>query len=159
MKKPILLVLSLVVAYACEAQWNQPSPTNNQNIDLENLSPEFDEEFMVNSAMDYPASFPDGQEGLRQYFTSKFLDRVELRNKGEEIIAEFCVQPNGRLTNAVILSSEDKYIGSQLINFIYKMPNWNAAHTKGMAVKSRVQLKVSFGENTTKSNISFDSVY
>ncbi len=96
---------------------------------------------------DIMASFPNGTNGLQNYFDKNLEYPADASNEGVEgtVKVTFIVDENGRLI-APQVSGENLGYGleEEALRVIKRMPAWSPAKVKGKNVKTRITLPIRF---------------
>jgi TonB family protein len=90
-----------------------------------------------------PASFPDGQEGLKK-FIGQNIGRPK-NSKGETVLVRFMVERYGEISKVHVLASPaDPMLSAEAIKVVKKMGSWNPAKIQGIEVASYYVLPIKF---------------
>lgn len=90
-----------------------------------------------------PASFPDGQEGLRKFIGQNIVHPKN--SKGETVLVRFMVERYGEISKVHVLASPaDPMLSAEAIKVVKKMGSWNPAKIHGIEVASYYVLPIKF---------------
>lgn len=91
------------------------------------------------------ASFPGGVSALRDYIN-------ENKQAGAEgqVLVHLTVEKDGTLTNVGISKTADAKLATEALRLVTKMPKWNPARQRGLAVRADYLLPIEFGSNAEK---------
>jgi TonB family protein len=90
-----------------------------------------------------PASFPDGQEGLKKFIGQNIVRPKN--SKGETVLVRFMVERYGEISKVHVLASPaDPLLSAEAIKVVKKMGSWNPAKIQGIEVASYYVLPIKF---------------
>ena len=93
--------------------------------------------------VEIPASFPDGQEGLRKFIGQNIVRPKN--SKGETVLIRFMVERYGEISKVHVLASPaDPMLSAEAIKVVKKMGSWNPAKIQGIEVASYYVLPIKF---------------
>ena len=93
--------------------------------------------------VEIPASFPDGQEGLKKFIGQNIVRPKNSR--GETVLVRFMVERYGEISKVHVLASPaDPRLSAEAIKVVKKMGSWNPAKIQGIEVASYYVLPVKF---------------
>ena len=97
--------------------------------------------------VELPATFPDGQEGLKRFLTHN-LTRPK-GSKGETVLIRFMVERYGEISKVHVLASPydsqlNVILSVEAIKVVKKMGSWNPAKIQGIEVASYYVLPIKF---------------
>lgn len=93
--------------------------------------------------VEIPASFPDGQEGLRKFIGQNIVRPKNSR--GETVLIRFMVERYGEISKVHVLASPaDPILSAEAIKVVKKMGSWNPAKIQGIEVASYYVLPIKF---------------
>ena len=98
--------------------------------------------FMVVEKM---PEFPGGQQALMRFLA----ENIRVPNVGDHpptgrVILQFVVEIDGSITNIEILRSIDRNLDQEAVRVIESMPNWIPGEQRGVKVRVRFVLPVTF---------------
>lgn len=132
MKKPILIILLLLIGYITKAQSNSNKSTAkvNTNVIVDPIEPS--------------PHFPGGQKAWNK-FLSKNLHWVSSADEWRgKVIVEFVVERNGQLSNIKIVRPSIPELDSEVLRVIHISPQWMPAKYHGKAIRCRYTIPISF---------------
>ena len=93
--------------------------------------------------VEIPASFPDGQEGLRKFIGQNIVRPKN--SKDETVLIRFMVERYGEISKVHVLASlADPLLSAEAIKVVKKMGSWNPAKIQGIEVASYYVLPIKF---------------
>ena len=100
----------------------------------------------VYSSVDIMPEFPGGKQLLYQYITNKLMlyNKTLLGNTSGKMIASFCIDENGQISNAYIRKSLNPQLDSTVIRAIRTMPKWTPGKMGKDNVKVIIHLPLVF---------------
>ena len=93
--------------------------------------------------VELPASFPDGQEGLKKFIGQNIIRPKN--SKGETVLVRFMVERYGEISKVHVLASgSNPMLSAEAIKVVKKMGSWNPAKIQGIEVASYYVLPIKF---------------
>ena len=93
--------------------------------------------------VEIPASFPDGQDGLRKFIGQNIIRPKN--SKGETVLVRFMVERYGEISKVHVLASPaEPMLSAEAIKVVKKMGSWNPAKIQGIEVASYYVLPIKF---------------
>lgn len=97
--------------------------------------------------VELPASFPDGQEGLKKFIT-QYLVKPK-GSRGETVLVRFLVERYGEISKVHVLAAanatgSDPQLSAEAIKVVKKMGSWNPGKIQGIEVASYYVLPIKF---------------
>ena len=93
--------------------------------------------------VEIPASFPDGQEGLKKFIGQNIVRPKNSR--GETVLVRFMVERYGEISKVHVLASPAApRLSAEAIKVVKKMGSWNPAKIQGIEVASYYVLPIKF---------------
>ncbi len=111
-----------------------------------------DNEETIYSAVEEPAVFPGGIEGLKNWLSKNIIypeDALENEIKGR-VIVRFVINQDGSVSDPKIEKGVHKSLDDEAIRLVKSMPKWTPGRNNGKAVRSYFNLPINYNFETTK---------
>lgn len=95
---------------------------------------------------DKNAEYPGGSDVMLQYISKTIKYPVVAEENGiqGDVIVQFDVETDGRITNIAVQKSIDPSLDKEALRIVKNMPKWSPATKDGVAIRSQCSLKVPF---------------
>jgi protein TonB len=96
--------------------------------------------------VDVLPSFPGGSKQISNYLSKnvKYPAKDRENNLQGKVIAQFIVEPDGRLTDVKALRSPSKAMADEAVRVLSNSPKWKPGKVNGKAVRSQYHIPVNF---------------
>lgn len=113
---------------------------------LTQKSQKVSEENPVYDVVENMPSFPEGVNGLMQYLQTNIKYPQESMKKGIQgrVIVSFVIDVDGSVTDAVTQKSVDPLLDSEALRVVRQMPKWTPGLNKGVPVKVKYTMPITF---------------
>lgn len=100
--------------------------------------------------------FPGGQQGLLDFLIRNILypETAKAQRTQGRVIVQFIVEPDGSITNTAVLRSVDAALDREALRVISTMPKWSPGKQRGVAVRTKYTVPVTFRLDTPVKEIS-----
>jgi len=159
-----MIAAGFFVAVACQDQvakqgnelaTSKDVPQEDQQKQIEHDSKIDDDVYTI---VEQQADFPGGQEALYKYLGEniKFPEEARRQNAGGKVFVELTIQTDGTLSDVKIIKSAQttfddeslknahKSMDDEALRLVKLSPKWIPAKNKGVVVKSKFVLPISF---------------
>lgn len=93
-----------------------------------------------------PATPPGGYQGFFEYVAKSINYPEQARKKGIQgkVYVQFVVDKDGSLTEVEVVKGIGSGCDEEAVSIVQAAPKWNPANQKGIAVKQRIMLPITF---------------
>lgn len=106
----------------------------------------FDDNDEILTAVEHPAHFPGGQEGLMKFLSNNIKYPQGAQDKGirGRVVLHFVVEKDGSVSNIEIVKSVDEELDAEAVRVVKRMPNWIPGKNNNHPVRSYFTLPITF---------------
>lgn len=142
--KVVAVRYTLPVTFTLQGSTIQPD-TEKGDIVVQSAVPNTTEDDVFQVVENQP-EFPGGATALMEFLAKnmKYPEQAAKEGKGGRVIVQFIIDKDGSVKNAKVVRSVDPLLDAEALRVLSIMPNWEPGKQKGVAVKVRYTLPVSF---------------
>ena len=129
MKQLFLILVFIVASMAVQAQTTNTAPDDS-----------------IYTVVEQAPQYPDGQEALLKYLAEniKYPDLARQNNIQGTVFVNFVVEPNGSISNVMILRGIGGGCDEEAMRVVKNMPDWTPGYNDGRAVRVRYNIPIRF---------------